>query len=55
MNDYDVHLGDQIVVSCAAQGSYGINFTWYKDDMLVNTSKATRYLIQFLSNLWLTK
>ncbi|XP_072753187.1 uncharacterized protein [Anoplolepis gracilipes] len=40
INDYEIHLGDQIVLSCAAQGS--INFTWYKDGMLVNTSKATR-------------
>ncbi|XP_014468540.1 PREDICTED: uncharacterized protein LOC106741243 isoform X3 [Dinoponera quadriceps] len=49
VNDYDVHLGDQIVLSCAAQGSYGINFTWYKDGMLVNTSKATREI--WVSNL----
>ncbi|XP_032679024.1 uncharacterized protein LOC116847766 isoform X2 [Odontomachus brunneus] len=49
VNDYDVHLGDQIVLSCAAQGSYGINFTWYKDSMLVNTSKATREI--WISNL----
>ncbi|XP_050447522.1 uncharacterized protein LOC126849600 isoform X2 [Cataglyphis hispanica] len=40
VNDYEIHLGEQIVLSCAAQGS--INFTWYKDGMLVNTSKATR-------------
>ncbi|XP_011869208.1 PREDICTED: uncharacterized protein LOC105562756 isoform X2 [Vollenhovia emeryi] len=42
VNDYEVHLGEQIILSCAAQGSYSINFTWYKDGMLVNTSKATR-------------
>ncbi|EZA62541.1 Brain-specific angiogenesis inhibitor [Ooceraea biroi] len=42
VNDYDVHLGEQIVLSCIAQGSYSINFAWYKDGMLVNTSKAIR-------------
>ncbi|KYN09639.1 Brain-specific angiogenesis inhibitor 1 [Trachymyrmex cornetzi] len=47
VNDYEVHLGEQIVLSCAAQGSYSISFTWYKDGMLVNTSKATR-------EIWIT-
>ncbi|XP_012282702.1 uncharacterized protein LOC105700951 [Orussus abietinus] len=42
VNEREVRLGDQFVLSCVAQGSYGLNFTWYKDDMLVNTSKATR-------------
>ncbi|XP_067210955.1 uncharacterized protein [Linepithema humile] len=42
INDNEVHLGEHIVLSCAAQGSYSINFIWYKDGMLVNTSKATR-------------
>ncbi|XP_071577926.1 uncharacterized protein [Temnothorax nylanderi] len=42
VNDYEVHLGEQIVLSCAAQGSYSIDFIWYKDSMLVNTSKAVR-------------
>ncbi|XP_034175708.2 uncharacterized protein LOC117602168 isoform X2 [Osmia lignaria lignaria] len=41
-NEHEVHLGDQIILSCIAQGSYGINFTWYKDNMLVNMHKATR-------------
>ncbi|XP_076756881.1 uncharacterized protein LOC143426987 isoform X2 [Xylocopa sonorina] len=40
-NEHDVHLGDQFILSCIAQGS-GINFTWYKDNMPVNTNKATR-------------
>ncbi|XP_011255683.1 uncharacterized protein LOC105250957 isoform X3 [Camponotus floridanus] len=41
MNDYNlIHLGEEIVFWCVAQGS--IKFTWYKDGMLVNTSKATR-------------
>ncbi|XP_076242713.1 uncharacterized protein LOC143184400 [Calliopsis andreniformis] len=42
VNDHEVHLGDQFSLSCVAQGSYGINFIWYKDSMLVNISKATR-------------
>ncbi|XP_078047344.1 uncharacterized protein LOC144475377 isoform X2 [Augochlora pura] len=41
-SDHEVHLGDEISLSCVAQGSYNINFAWYKDNMLVNTSKATR-------------
>ncbi|XP_076291343.1 uncharacterized protein LOC143214329 isoform X1 [Lasioglossum baleicum] len=41
-NEHEVHLGDQISLACVAQGSYSVNFTWYKDNMLVNTSKATR-------------
>ncbi|KAL0105494.1 hypothetical protein PUN28_016868 [Cardiocondyla obscurior] len=42
VNDNEVHLGEQIVLSCVAQGSYNIDFVWYKDGMLVNTSKAIR-------------
>ncbi|XP_011168055.1 uncharacterized protein LOC105201654 [Solenopsis invicta] len=42
VNDYEVHLGEQIILSCVAQGSYSTSFTWYKDGMLVNTSKAIR-------------
>nr|XP_031835747.1 uncharacterized protein LOC116428347 isoform X1 [Nomia melanderi]XP_031835748.1 uncharacterized protein LOC116428347 isoform X1 [Nomia melanderi]XP_031835749.1 uncharacterized protein LOC116428347 isoform X1 [Nomia melanderi] len=42
VNEREVHLGDQFVLSCTAQGSYSLNFTWYKDNMLVNMSKATR-------------
>ncbi|KZC14505.1 Brain-specific angiogenesis inhibitor 1 [Dufourea novaeangliae] len=42
VNEHEVHLGDQLILSCVAQGSYSINFTWYKDNMLVNISKATR-------------
>ena len=41
-NEHEIHPGDQFVLSCAAQGSYNINFTWYKDNMLVNMNKATR-------------
>ncbi|XP_061938231.1 uncharacterized protein LOC107995896 isoform X2 [Apis cerana] len=41
-NEHEIHLGDQIILSCVAQGSYNINFTWYKDNMLVNMNKATR-------------
>lgn len=41
-NEHEIHLGDQIILSCVAQGSHNINFTWYKDNMLVNTNKATR-------------
>ncbi|XP_076393047.1 uncharacterized protein LOC100882352 isoform X2 [Megachile rotundata] len=41
-NEHEVHLGDQFILSCTAQGSYGMNFTWYKDNMLVNMHKATR-------------
>ncbi|XP_012268584.2 uncharacterized protein LOC105693321 [Athalia rosae] len=41
-NEREVRLGDQFIVSCVAQGSYNLTFTWYKDGMLVNTSKATR-------------
>lgn len=42
VNDYEVHLGEQIVLPCTAHGSSIIRFTWYKDSMLVNTSKAIR-------------
>ncbi|CAD1472988.1 unnamed protein product [Heterotrigona itama] len=41
-NEHEIHPGDLFALSCAAQGSYSINFTWYKDSMLVNTNKATR-------------
>ncbi|XP_043481045.1 uncharacterized protein LOC122510454 [Leptopilina heterotoma] len=42
VNEHQVRLGDQFILSCVAQGSYNIAFTWYKDNMLVNMSKATR-------------
>ncbi|XP_020277986.1 uncharacterized protein LOC109851869 isoform X2 [Pseudomyrmex gracilis] len=42
VNDYEVHLEEYVALSCIAQGSYSTNFTWYKDGMLVNTSKAIR-------------
>ncbi|CAK9815543.1 Adhesion G protein-coupled receptor B3 [Anthophora plagiata] len=41
-NEHEVDLGDQFILSCTAQGSYYINFTWYKDNMRVNMNKATR-------------
>ncbi|XP_046822481.1 uncharacterized protein LOC124425738 isoform X2 [Vespa crabro] len=41
-NEHEVHLGDEISLHCVAQGSYGIHFIWYKDNMLVNVSKANR-------------
>lgn len=58
MNDYNlIHLGEEIVFWCVAQGS--VKFTWYKDGMLVNTSKATRYLeyiiIKYIFILLLTR
>uniref|UniRef100_A0A0C9RMD4 BAI3 protein n=1 Tax=Fopius arisanus TaxID=64838 RepID=A0A0C9RMD4_9HYME len=42
VNERDVRLGDQFILSCIAQGSDEIKFIWYKDDMLVNMSKSTR-------------
>ncbi|XP_015605218.1 uncharacterized protein LOC107272516 [Cephus cinctus] len=42
INEREVRLGDQFILSCVAQGSHNLNFTWYKDNMLVNMSKATR-------------
>ncbi|XP_033219587.1 cadherin EGF LAG seven-pass G-type receptor 2-like [Belonocnema kinseyi] len=42
VNEHVVRLGDQFMLTCVAQGSYNINFTWYKDNMLINMSKATR-------------
>ncbi|KAK0089361.1 hypothetical protein PV325_007706 [Microctonus aethiopoides] len=42
VNQHEVRLGDQFILSCVAQSSNGIKFVWYKDDMLVNMSKATR-------------
>nr|XP_050851737.1 uncharacterized protein LOC127064569 isoform X2 [Vespula vulgaris] len=41
-NEHEVHLGDEISLHCVAQGSYGIRFIWYKDNMLINVSKANR-------------
>lgn len=45
VNEREVRLGDQFILSCVAQGSYGITFLWYKDDMLVDMAKATRWEI----------
>ncbi|XP_063975979.1 uncharacterized protein LOC135161914 isoform X2 [Diachasmimorpha longicaudata] len=42
VDEHEVRLGDQFVLSCIAQGSEGIKFSWYKDNMLVNISKSTR-------------
>ncbi|XP_034934795.1 uncharacterized protein [Chelonus insularis] len=42
INERDVRLNDELILSCIAQGSSDINFLWYKDDMLVNTSKSIR-------------
>ncbi|XP_046478067.1 uncharacterized protein [Neodiprion pinetum] len=51
LNEREVRLGDQFIVSCVAQGSYNLTFTWYKDGMLVNTSKATREIwVKLLPN-----
>ncbi|XP_017878424.1 uncharacterized protein LOC108624011 isoform X2 [Ceratina calcarata] len=41
-HEHEIHLGDQFTLSCVAQGSHGINFTWYKDNMPVNMNKAVR-------------
>ncbi|OAD54805.1 Brain-specific angiogenesis inhibitor 1 [Eufriesea mexicana] len=43
-NEHEIHLGGEFILTCIAQGSYSINFTWYKDNMLVNMNKATRHL-----------
>lgn len=42
VNEREIRLGDQFILSCVAQGNAAINFTWYKDNMLVNMNKATR-------------
>ncbi|XP_015178454.1 PREDICTED: uncharacterized protein LOC107067443 isoform X1 [Polistes dominula] len=41
-NEHEVHLGDEINLHCVAQGSNGIHFIWYKDNMLINVKKANR-------------
>ncbi|XP_044012319.1 uncharacterized protein LOC122855196 isoform X2 [Aphidius gifuensis] len=38
----EVRLGNEFVLSCTAQGSDGLKFTWYKDNMLINMSKTYR-------------
>ncbi|XP_076634885.1 uncharacterized protein LOC143348503 isoform X2 [Colletes latitarsis] len=40
MNEEKVHIGDRLRLGCQIHGSDSINFTWYKDNMLVNVSKA---------------
>ncbi|XP_031787768.1 uncharacterized protein LOC100123035 isoform X2 [Nasonia vitripennis] len=42
VNERQVQLGDQFILSCLAVGSTDLKFSWYKDDMAVNMSKATR-------------
>uniref|UniRef100_A0ABD2X454 Uncharacterized protein n=1 Tax=Trichogramma kaykai TaxID=54128 RepID=A0ABD2X454_9HYME len=42
VNERQVQLGDQFSLSCVAVGSSDLKFFWYKDDMLINMSKATR-------------
>lgn len=42
VNERQVQLGDQFILSCVAVGSSDLKFSWYKDDMAVNMSKATR-------------
>lgn len=44
VNERQVQLGDQFILSCVAVGSSDLKFAWYKDDMAVNMSKATRYI-----------
>jgi hypothetical protein len=41
-NQRQIQLGDQLIISCVAVGSSDLKFSWYKDNMLVNMSKATR-------------
>ncbi|XP_011496868.1 PREDICTED: uncharacterized protein LOC105361402 [Ceratosolen solmsi marchali] len=42
VNEHQVQLGDQFIVTCVAVGSSDLKFFWYKDNMLVNVTKATR-------------
>ena len=42
VNERQVLLGDRFSLSCVAVGSADLKFFWYKDNMLVNMSKATR-------------
>ncbi|XP_058797163.1 uncharacterized protein LOC131667632 isoform X2 [Phymastichus coffea] len=42
MNERQIQLGDQFILTCVAIGSSDLKFAWFKDDMLVNMSKATR-------------
>ncbi|XP_074102898.1 uncharacterized protein LOC141529984 [Cotesia typhae] len=37
-----VRLGDELYLRCVVQGSSAMKYFWYKDDMLVNTSKSVR-------------
>ncbi|XP_076168545.1 uncharacterized protein LOC143147301 isoform X2 [Ptiloglossa arizonensis] len=41
-NVNEVHLGNSFRLFCTIHGSYSMNITWYKDNMLVNVSKAIR-------------
>ncbi|KAJ8682851.1 hypothetical protein QAD02_018643 [Eretmocerus hayati] len=41
-----MHQGDQLILTCTAIGSSDLRFSWYKDDKLVNISKALREMSQ---------
>ncbi|KAF6206427.1 hypothetical protein GE061_017660 [Apolygus lucorum] len=37
----DVRIGDQVILSCVAQGTSYMEFTWFKDGDPINVSKST--------------
>lgn len=39
-----LHQSHEFIVTCLAAGGPGMKFTWYKDDYLVDTRLADRYM-----------
>ncbi|XP_054277561.1 uncharacterized protein LOC128996328 [Macrosteles quadrilineatus] len=37
-----VRLGEKFILTCVAQGSSHLTFRWFKDDVLINTTRARR-------------